>query len=258
MARALYREWFVEFRFPGHENSAFVEDEHGRRPEGWARVMVSEVALVHRGRSYKKENLVVEGGQSFINLKCIERDGGFRLDGVKRYEGPLKPSQTAVAGDIVMGVTDMTQERRLVARAARVPRLSDKAAISMDLVKIEPRSDVASAYLYGMFRFSDFADEVKQHANGANVLHLSPDRITSFAFNIAPALFRDQYAALAERLYTEVDVLNLKNANLRRTRDLLLPKLVSGELDVSTLDVRGPGLDPMAEVEQTLEEGAVA
>ena len=179
MARALYREWFVEYRFPGHEQAEFVEDEQGRRPKEWAWVPVGDVALVHRGRSYKKENLVENGGMPFINLKCIERDGGFRMDGIKRYDGPIKPSQTVTADDIVMGVTDMTQERRIVARAARIPRLTEPAAVSMDLVKIQPRADVAGSYLYGMFRFSDFADEIKLHANGANVLHLSPDRITS-------------------------------------------------------------------------------
>ena len=41
MARDLYREWFAEFRFPGHEQAVFVEDEHGRRPEGWTRMPVS-------------------------------------------------------------------------------------------------------------------------------------------------------------------------------------------------------------------------
>ncbi|MCY1702750.1 restriction endonuclease subunit S [Deinococcus sp. SL84] len=239
MARALYREWFVEYRYPGHEQAQWVEDEAGRRPQGWEWVTVGDVALVHRGRSYKKENLVETGGMPFINLKCIERDGGFRMDGIKRYEGPIKPTQTVVADDIVMGVTDMTQERRIVARAARIPRLEAPAAVSMDVVKIQPREDISNSYLYGMFRFSDFADEVKLHANGANVLHLNPERITAFEFALPNEDLRNQYGQFASAIYSQIDVLNLRNANLRRTRDLLLPRLVSGELDVSGLRVAG-------------------
>jgi type I restriction enzyme S subunit len=249
MARALYREWFVEYRYPGHETAEFFEDEQGRRPKGWEWVTVGDVALVHRGRSYKKENLVEVGGMPFINLKCIQRDGGFRTDGIKRYDGPLKATQTVMANDIVMGVTDMTQERRIVARAARIPRLDEPAAVSMDLVKIQPRADIADSYLYGMFRFSDFADEVKLHANGANVLHLNPERITSFELALPPKDLRDRYGQLASGIYSNIDVLNLRNDNLRRTRDLLLPRLVSGELDVSELDIRGAAEGVVAEAE---------
>jgi type I restriction enzyme S subunit len=238
MAQLIYREWFVNFHFPGHEKVKMAESELGMIPEGWEVKKVGDVATLHRGKSYRSENLVDEGGLPFLNLKCIDRGGGFRYDGIKRFQGEFREEQTAKTNDIAIAVTDMTQERRLVAHAARVPEIGTQIAVmSMDLVRIEPVSEVPKEYLYGLFRFSSFPDEIKQHANGANVLHLNPERITDFKFVLAPEELRNQYSSICANLYQLADALHLKNANLRRTRDLLLPKLISGELDVENLDI---------------------
>jgi len=241
MAQIIYREWFVNFRFPGHEAVRMVESELGPVPEGWEKKKISDISILFRGRSYGSDNLVEEGGHPFLNLKCLDRDGGFRSSGIKRYQGPYKETQTATEGDIVIAVTDMTQERRIVAHAARIPRMEEPlSVISMDLVKIVPKEGIYSEYLYGILRHSSFADEIKQHANGVNVLHLTPNRIGEYEFYIAPKELRQSYMEIIGPCQEMCDILQLKNANLRRTRDLLLPKLISGELDVSELDIRIP------------------
>jgi type I restriction enzyme S subunit len=234
MARALYREWFVEFRFPGHEQVAMVESEVGQIPDDWTQVEVADVAQVNRGRSYRGADIVETGGLPFLNLKCVGRDGGFRPDGLKRYAGPFRESQEAKPGDIVMAVTDMTQERRIVARAARVPSIGEaRFVFSMDLVKIVPADKIPPEYLYSMFRYSSFPDQVKQHANGANVLHLSPERIEKFRFPLATLPLRTQFAEVCCDLFRQTDVLGRANDKLRQARDVLLPKLVFGEIHVS-------------------------
>jgi type I restriction enzyme S subunit len=139
----------------------------------------------------------------------------------------------------------MTQERRLVARAARMPDIGeDKAIISMDLVKISPKKNILPEYLYGIFRFSEFSDTTKQYANGANVLHLKPDHIGGFVFPVAPIQIQSRFAEIAGHGYRKCDVLNKKNKNLRQTRDLLLPKLISGEIDIATLNIPLPETTP--------------
>ena len=236
MARRIYEEWFVRFRFPGHEQVKMVESELGLIPDGWFPSPVGECVTVHRGKSYKSAELADEGGLPFVNLKCMERDGGFRKSGLKRFTGSYKETQKVTTGDLVMAVTDMTQERRIVARCGRVPRLgADFGVISMDLVKLDANKGVPKDFIYGMFRWSGFADEVKQHANGANVLHLSPDRIAEYRFALPPSDVAAQFAGLISPMLHQSDVLLEKNEVLRATRDLLLPKLISGELDVSTL-----------------------
>ena len=237
MARALYREWFVHFRFPGHENHPRVASPLGEIPKGWEVKRLAEVAETLRGRSYRSADLTEEGGLPFLNLKCLERDGGFRRSGIKRYVGDFKDIHVAKKGDIVMAVTDMTQERRIVARAALVPTLDKEFGIfSMDLVRIEPKAAMPKAYLYSLLRFSSFADEIKQHANGANVLHLSPERITEFVFPSPPSVLATGFAITVEPMLEEIDCLVNRIDNLRRTRDLLLPRLLSGQIGLDELE----------------------
>ncbi len=236
MLRGVYQEWFVHFRFPGHAGCSFEKTALGITPRGWLPTSVGDISVIRRGRSYRSADLAESGGLPFLNLKCINRDGGFRRSGLKRYVGEYAPHHTARRGDIVVAVTDMTQERRIVGRAGLVPSLgAEFGVVSMDLVRVEPRPGVSAAFLYSFLRFSGFADEVKQHANGANVLHLSPERITAFVFARPPSALIERFAALVSPILEQCDTLQNQIVTLRRTRDLLLPRLLSGQLDVSTL-----------------------
>ena len=236
MARSLYREWFVHFRYPGHEEVPLVDSPLGPIPQGWEIMRVADIAETYRGKSYRSADLADEGGLPFVNLKNIDRDGGFRRSGLKRYSGVFKDSHVVKKGDIVMAVTDMTQDRRIVARAALIPSLDHEfGVISMDLVRVVPKHPVPRTFLYAFLRFSDFADEVKQHANGANVLHLSPDRITAFQFAMPPLNLVLKFTDITSPCLELADVLENKVENLRETRDLLLPKLISGQVDLGAM-----------------------
>lgn len=231
MARSLYREWFVHFRYPGHESVPLADSPLGQIPQGWEVKSLGDVATTFRGRSYRSVDLADEGGIPFINLKCLDRDGGFRRTGLKRYVGEFKEAHLARKGDIVMAVTDMTQERRIVARAAVVPSLENEFGVfSMDLVRIEPKGNMPKPFLYSFLRHSTFADEVKQHANGANVLHLSPERITDFRFPVPPVDLMGRFIKFVAPSLEQMDLLQNQTENLRHARDLLLPRLLSGKV----------------------------
>ena len=234
MARALYREWFVEFRFPGHDKIPRVASPLGDIPQGWETKPLGEVAHIFRGRSYRSVDLAGEGGLPFLNLKCIDRDGGFRRSGLKRYTGEYRDTHIAKKGDIVVAVTDMTQERRIVARAALVPTLKREFGVySMDLVRVEPRPPMPGEFLYAFLRYSSFGDEVKQHANGVNVLHLAPKRITEFQLVVPPIDLIRQFTGVSAPTLGQMDTLESQIKNLRCTRDLLLPRLLSGQVTLT-------------------------
>jgi type I restriction enzyme S subunit len=217
-----------------------VDSELGPIPEGWEVGSIGEHADVIRGRSYRGADVVDEGGLPFVNLKCVARDGGFRVDGIKRYVGDFKEPHKARPGDIVMAVTDMTQERRIVAHAARVPPLEEEFGVfSMDLVKVAP-TDLPSEYVLGLFSYSGFPDQVKDYANGANVLHLHPDRISEYRFAVPPRAIASRYAQMAGPTLELSDALQSATARLSAARDLLLPRLISGEVDVTDLDIAMP------------------
>jgi type I restriction enzyme, S subunit len=237
MAQAIYREWFVHFRYPGYEVATFVDSPLGRIPEGWDVRQLGQLGMVVRGRSYRKYELVETGGLPFINLKCMQRGGGFRRDGLKRYEGKHKPDQEVRHGDIVLAVTDLTQGREILARATLVPRLDEQVGvISLDVVRIVPRDSDDRLPLLFSLRCTDFADRVKEYANGSTVLHLSPTHVSEGAVLWPSRLLRQRFRELCEPTIGLIDDLTDSADRLASIRDLLLPKLVAGQIDVSDLD----------------------
>jgi type I restriction enzyme S subunit len=202
-------------------------------PEGWVRRPMSELATVYRGKSYSSPELVESGGQPFVNLKCIKRFGGFRTSGLKQFRGEHKDHHRLSIGDIVIAVTDMTRDAMIVAQAARVPRaVGEDAIYSMDLVKVVPRPGIQAEWLYGMLRFSSFSAEVREKASGATVLHLQPKHIGAWAALVPTSALRGRFVEHLRDVLTQVDTLELQTGRLAEARDLLLPRLMNGEIAV--------------------------
>lgn len=219
MARRLFDEWFT------------------RVGSNWPHVPLGSIAVVSRGRSYRGSELVDGGGVPFVNLKCIARNGGFRAGGIKRYSGDYKESHIVRTGDLVIAVTDMTQERRIVGQCGRVPTLhADHGVISMDLVKIRPTYTPEHNWLYAWLRWSSFSKNVREQANGVNVLHLAVDRITQHGVQRPTVKLTASYSSLVDPMFTLIDSLSDQNLLLSQERDLLLPKLISGEIDLSAAE----------------------
>lgn len=174
MVEEIYREWFVRLRFPGHQKARIVKG----MPEEWRFDEASNFFNLAKGISYAAEELTDDTGHMpFINLKSFNRGGGYREDGLKYYSGQHKPEQVVYQNDVVMAVTDMTQDRAVIGQVARIPALGEKGAvISLDTVKLIPKN-IHKAFLYAYMRYSGFANFIKEFANGANVLHLKPDLI---------------------------------------------------------------------------------
>ncbi len=239
MAQKIYKEWFVDFKFPGHETTIFKDSPLGKIPNDWEVKKVVELSTLSKGKSYKSSELVdKKDGLPFLNLKCVERDGGFKREGLKWFCGKYNDNQVVLPEDIIMAVTDMTQERKLVARPARIPHnWYKKYIMSMDLVKLVANNDINKTYLYSLLKYSNFSDEVKNHANGVNVLHLNPQNIEQFELVVASEPLRNNFGEFAKRIFNQIDVLYLKNENLKQTRDVLLPRLISGEINVENMEV---------------------
>lgn len=228
-ARLLYREWFVHLRFPGHEHVAIVDG----LPANWSRSPVSDLADLYRGKSYSSAELVEVDGQPFVNLKCIDRNGGFRSSGLKRFRGDHKPQHRVDPGDIVVAVTDMTRDALVVARAARVPRsVGPEAVFSMDLVKLKPKPTINAAWFYGLLRYSSFPLELREKATGATVLHLLPRHIEAWRAPVPPPVLRDAFGEHLETVLAQIDALEMQIDKLAEARDILLPRLINGEITV--------------------------
>ncbi len=234
LARSLYREWFVRRRYPGSPR----DHPAGRLPDGWSIVPIGDACELIRGRSYRKVELSETGGVPFLNLKCVARGGGFRRDGLKQYTGRFKEAQRVLPGDVLVAVTDMTQERRIVAQAFRMPMLDAPFAVpSLDLVVLRPVAAELRTYLYAFLRYSGFADRVRHFANGANVLHLALERISEAPIVVPDDETLHEFSARFDALQCLGEALERSSRSLAATRDLLLPRLVTGRFEMSDVEV---------------------
>ena len=238
MAEEIYREWFVRFRFPGYRNAEF---EKGI-PKGWGGEYANKYFGHIKGKSYTSSEISTndELGLPFVTLKSFHRGGGYREDALKYYSGKFRNQQVVNEGDVVMAVTDMTQNREVVGRVARVPDMGDKGAvISLDVIKLIPKT-ISSTFLYSYMRYSGFGDFIKAFANGANVLHLKPDLVTQQKIIMPPEDLRRGYEDIVNPIHEQIGFISKSIKILENTRNQLLPRLISGKLSVENLEIQFP------------------
>lgn len=226
-AQRLYTEWFVNLHFPGYETSSIKSEI----PNGWEVLSLKDVFSYVRGKSYSSKDLDENNGILMVNLKNIKAFGGYNYDEEKHFLGKFKETQTLNAGDIVMGVTDMTQERRLVGRAAIIPDYKKSMTFSMDLIKLIPKS-ISNAYLYSTIQFGGLGDKISLLANGVNVLHLKPEMMMNMQMLIPPRKVMKEYDQIFMQLHRKKEKLQCQCRLAREARDRVLPKLMSGEIEV--------------------------
>lgn len=237
MAEEIYREWFVRMRFPGHKKVKSVKGV----PVDWDYDRASEFFSVVKGKSYGGDEVTENSSHMpFITLKSFNRGGGYREDGLKYYSGRFNDDQIVLTDDIVMAVTDMTQNREVVGQVAKVPNFGNRGAvISLDVIKIVPKK-VTGAFLYSYLRFSGFSKCIKEFANGANVLHLKSDLVTHQKINIPTMPLQLAFSEAVKPIYNQIDLLSASNKSMTEMRNMLHPRLISGKLSIENLEIQYP------------------
>ena len=225
-AQRLYKEWFVDLHFPGYENTKIIDGV----PEGWEKKKLEDIFSYVRGRSYTSKELS-DSGTILVNLKNIQAFGGYKRDAEKRYLGDYKQEQSLEVGDLIMGVTDMTQERRLVGHVALIPDFDEPATFSMDLIKILP-FELSKSFLYCAMRFGGISKQISPLANGVNVLHLKPEAMMGIEMVVPSKELVNHFDDYIKNNFNTILYLQNQIRYLTEARDRLLPKLMSGELTV--------------------------
>ena len=226
IAQTLFKKYFVDDIDP--ENL----------PKGWVKNNLKEFVTTTTGYSYKSTELQ-PSKRALVTLKNFDRNGGFRLDGFKQYIGGCKETQIVQEGDLAVAHTDVTQNAELIGNPILIinPDNYDQLVISTDLVKVESKLDwLTLEYLYYLMRDSEFKNHCLAHTNGTTVLHLSKSAIPTYIFNLP------NKETIAK--FTEVvrPIIQKKNCNIRQNnklialRDSLLPKLMSGEIEVNSTE----------------------
>jgi type I restriction enzyme S subunit len=251
LAQALFESWFIDFdpvkgKLAGEASvgmdaetaalfpDSMEESERGEIPLGWELRSLAEVVSVTKGRSYKSSELE-ESSVSLVTLKSFFRGGGYREDGLKPFTGTFKDDQVVEPGELVMAFTDVTQAAELIGVPAIVQAdpSADLLVASLDVGIVRPRSSsVPKPFVYFHLKSDSFRNHAKSHASGTTVLHLSKDAVPNFKVVMPPAELLQRFREVSEPVFSLIDKLSQESRLLSETRDSLLPRLISGELQI--------------------------
>lgn len=227
MARRIYEEWFVRFRFPGHEGVRMVESELGLVPEGWFIRAASTAMDINPSTKVPKEGL-----KPFLAMNCLS-DGSMLIDFPSEREG--NSGSKFRNGDTLFARITPCLENGKTGFVQLLPSDDAVAFGSTEFIVLRSRT-LTPEFVYLLARSDAFRGNAIKSMSGAS----GRQRVREACFDTFLLANPDQetltkFAAVTRPMFRLIQSLALKNANLRTTRDLLLPKLISGELDVSAV-----------------------
>jgi len=226
MARALYREWFVHFRFPGHETHPRIASPLGHIPKGWEVKTIADLCeSVSYG--YTASATREEIGPKFLRITDIVPD---LIDwaGVPFCEIPedKAPKYLLEPGDIVVARTGAT-----TGYAKRLNKLHPETVFASYLVRVRAGEGVSNRILGVLMESDDYKQFIKTNIGGAAQPQANAVVLTSMRLAVPPAQIAEKFDSLVAPMIDEGELLAVKIQTLRRTRDLLLPRLLSGQVN---------------------------
>lgn len=214
----------------------------GVLPDDWSKTSLSSIADFVSGYSYKGTELT-ESNIAMATIKNFDRKGGFKLDGYKEIvpSSKLKDTQHAELFDTLVAHTDLTQNAEVIGNAEPVMSKSGYSDIvfSMDLVKVVPKNKHISKFIIAaILQDKKFKAHCLGYVNGTTVLHLSKKALPEYQLYLPNDLSAlKPLDELVTALYQQISANIEEITKLETLRDTLLPKLMSGELDVSDIDL---------------------
>lgn len=228
MVRAIYREWFVKFRYPGHEQVPLVDSAFGPIPKGWKVEAASTAVQINPTIKFDRaveHPFIAMGDVSETSMVCYPsgtRTGGSGArfeDGdtlLARIHPSLQNGKTGFVQSLGEGVVGLGSTEFIVMRGR----------------------SIGQAFTYCLAR----QDEFRSNAIASMVGASGRQRVRNECFDnyylaVPPATLIHHFEAIAAPLFADIDLLHRQAKSLSDTRDLLLPKLVTGQIDVSSLNL---------------------
>jgi type I restriction enzyme S subunit len=232
IARAIYREWFVEFRFPGHEDVGMVDSSKEQKagsispisgpiPYGWQIKSLKDFCHLTLGVSPKSKFYNEEGDG--LPFHQGVSDFGDIYPTTRRYCTVTK--RVAEDGDILFSVR---------APVGRINLADRKIVIGRGLHAIRSKT---GHQMFVLHQLKDKFEGQEDVGSGTIFKSVTKSDMLGIQLLVPPEDILDGFEEIVIPLFKQIEVLTRKNAILRRTRDLLLPKLVSGEVRLQDLDI---------------------
>lgn len=231
MARALYREWFIHFRFPGHENHPRVASPLGEIPQGWGVKKLGDISsYINRGITPRYDE---EGESVVINQKCV-RDQRLNLEPARRQSKAIPGEKQVCFGDVLINSTGVGT----LGRVAQVYENLENCTVDTH-VTIARAAHNTDLDFYGCCLLSHQEAFERLGIGATGQTELGRAAISDIDLVLPPTDLQCQFGKAAKGMRSAAETYGKQIQNLRRTRDLLLPRLLSGQVDLA-LEKRKP------------------
>lgn len=235
MARGLFEEWFVRFRFPGQGTSPLRNRGRYPLPEGWEMVSLEQLCVEKNGiqtgpfgsqlhqEDYAETGVPVVMPKNIVDLRVV-------TDGIARIPQELADGlgrHVMREGDIVYG------RRGEIGRRAYISDREEGFFCGTGCLRIRPnQSEVVPHYLFMALGTHETDGAIKARATGATMPNLSVGVMKDVPVLRPCKMIQDQFGRIIEPIKKQAGILIDTNQRLAVSRDLLLPRLVSGQFSV--------------------------
>ena len=231
MAQLLYTEWFVKFKFPGHEKIKLVDSgtSYGKIPEGWEIGKVSDIANIISGFPFKGSTYQDSGKYKIVTIKNVH-DGQFVLNFDSFLdELPSKLPQLCIlnAGDILLSLTGNVGRVCVVYGKDHV--------LNQRVAKLQPTVMINREFIYSLFRQRRFQQKLEAMSNGAAQQNLSPVQVKDMNIIIPESEVMKEFGQICSKYFDTNLFLQEKNQTLSNIRDILIPQLVTGKRELKNI-----------------------
>ena len=235
LAQTLFKQWFIDYEFPNENGEPYkssggemVDSELGEIPKGWVVIPISDVFDFLSGYPFKGESFSKSGNYGIVTIKNVQ-DGKFVQDTDNFIDDlPNKFPKNAILniGDILMSLTGN------VGRVCFVTK--ENCVLNQRVVKFKGKQENSNAFWYYFFRQTLVKELLISISKGTAQLNLSPIETKSLKF-VLPKLINENLLAAFTEIFNFEVACSIENIELTTLRDTLLPKLISGELEVSQI-----------------------
>ncbi|MCU0836004.1 MAG: restriction endonuclease subunit S [Chromatiaceae bacterium] len=227
MAQNLYREWFVKFRFPGHGQARMIDSPCGKIPEKWALTPLGKIASLRKDKFDERLNAELP-----------------LLDLAKMRSRTLMVAETGTPAELTTSRI-LFQEDDILFGSIRpylhkVALAPFQGVTNVSVLVLRPTAEFLRSFLAVLLSSEDTIRWADKHSTGTKMPVIKWEALASMLVPMPPPNLLNVFEASVQPMLQTVKTASSRNRNLRRTRDLLLPKLISGELDISELDIAVP------------------
>lgn len=233
-AQMLFQSWYVDF-----------EPFGGSMPTDWKIVSLDTIADFQNGYAFKSSDLLNEPlSDTYRVFKQghINRGGGFNTEGTKSWY-PKADAKTLTKyilhkGDILIAMTDMKDNVAILGNTAIMP-VDDEYIVNqrVGLLRANGKNGITYPFIYLLTNSKDFLTDLRSRANSGVQVNLSSAEIKASETVLAPKEINEEFAAIVTPMLEIMMANQLENERLSQLRDALLPKLISGEIDISDIQI---------------------